>query len=141
MVIGLTGLTSESGGFTIQQDRVLKLEIPTDLGDCEVVRRDFELLAGIAGQHPESLNALHKAAIVNDVPAVTRIANEIGLTEDRFAARGGGIFWAMIALAGAGLAYAAATGSGSSEHAPGPSQPPPEETVLGPSSSGSAGGT
>ena len=48
---------------------------------------------------------------------------------------------AMIVIAAVGLAYAVATSGAPSEPVAGPSQPPPEETVLGPSSSGSAGGT
>ncbi|MEY2517706.1 MAG: hypothetical protein QOJ89_5064 [bacterium] len=143
VVIGMTGLTTQSGGFTIKQDRVLSFPVPRDFASshCAVARRDFELLAEIAGKESESLGRLHKAAIENDPATATRIANEIGLTEERFVAEGGGVWTAMIVLAAVGLAYAAATSGGSSEPVSGPSQPPPEETVLGPSSAGSAGGT
>ena len=130
-VVGLTGLTVESGGFTIQTEQLLRLPVPNviDASHASSIRRDFELLAEIAAQYPDDFVRLHNAAAQSDLPAAARIAKQIGLTEDRFVRDGGGIWGAMIAIAAAGIAIAVLT-AGSSEHAPGPENPPPRETGI-----------
>jgi hypothetical protein len=123
-VIGLTGLPGESGGFRLMQERVVRFELPNAF-DSEIFRRDSELLAEIASQNAESFAYLHHCAIRNDFGEARRVANQIGLTEERFSAEGGG-FWVWIAAAAVFLAVAAA---GDSPPTPQPPEPPPEETT------------
>ena len=70
------------------------------------------MLLGIAKKNPDAFLELHNAALTNDVPTATRIANEIGLQEERFYAEGGGM-WGWIVLAGVVIAVAALTTSDS----------------------------
>jgi hypothetical protein len=124
-VIGLTGLARESGGFPVVQERLVRFELPPAF-DSEIFRRDSELLAEIASQNAESFAYLHDCAIRNDFGEARRIANQIGLTEERFSAEGGGM-WIFIAAAAVFLAVAV---TGDSPPTPQPPEPPPEETPI-----------
>lgn len=128
-VVGLTGLKVQSGGITVQFDQVLRLPMPATL-DLAAARRDFELLAQMAGEYPEDVRRLHAAAVRSDMATATRIAREIGLTEERFVGDGGGIWGAMITIAAVGLALAAIDAALPPDHAPGPEDPPPERTPI-----------
>ncbi len=127
-IIGLTGLTTESGDFTLHHERVVRFAVPTsiDRRHAEMIRRDSELLAEIAGKYADELGALHNAAARGDFPAAGRIARDIGLTEERAVAEGGGM-WGWIALAAVGIGIAILAQSGE-DHAPGPPDPPPAPT-------------
>ncbi len=123
VVIGLTGLEAESGDVTISQEQIFRIAMPTSIGSrhIELMQRDCEILAGIAREHPETLATLHNAALNSDFRTANRLANEIGLREERFYAEGGGM-WGWIVAAGI-VFLAAAAFSGDS---PPPPQPPPE---------------
>ena len=51
-IIGLVGLSGESGGFRLEQERVVRFALPDDYGagHCQTLRRDLELLTQIAGE-------------------------------------------------------------------------------------------
>ena len=140
-VVGLTGLTVESGGFTVQHEQVLRIPVPSgvDRAHFSTIQRDFELLAQVAGEYPDDFARLHNAAVESDFRTAARIAGEIGLTEDRFVRDGGGIWGAMITIAAIGIAYVVLTG-GSTDTVPAPPQPPPPETDPIPSDVGAPGG-
>jgi hypothetical protein len=91
-----------------------------------MIRRDSALLAEIAGSYADELGALHNAAVRGDSPTAGRIARQIGLTEERAVAEGGGM-WGWIALAAVGIGIAILAQSGD-DHAPGPPEPPPAPT-------------
>jgi hypothetical protein len=127
-IIGLSGLTTQSGEFTLQHERVVHFAVPTvvDRRHSEMIRRDSALLAEIAGSYADELGALHNAAVRGDFPTAGRIARQIGLTEQRAVAEGGGM-WGWIALAAVGIGIAILAQSGD-DHAPGPPEPPPAPT-------------
>jgi hypothetical protein len=127
-IIGLTGLTTESGEFTLHQERVVRFAVPTavDRRHAEMIRRDSELLAEIAGNYADELGSLHNAAVRGDFPTAGRIAREIGLTEERAVAEGGGM-WGWIALAAIGIGIGILIQS-EDDQAPGPPEPPPAPT-------------
>jgi hypothetical protein len=129
-VVGLSGLVVESGGFRLVQEKVVRLALPAELDarQSEILQRDIGLLAEIAGRRPESLAYLHNAAVRNDVGEAKRIAGEIGLSEERFASEGGGI-WVAVGF----LAVIAIVILGSEpppEPTPAPENPPPERTPI-----------
>jgi hypothetical protein len=124
-VIGLTGLTTQSGEFTLHQERVVRFAVPPAVGrrHAEIIQRDSALLADVAANYADELGALHDAAMRGDFPTAGRIAEEIGLTEERALAEGGGM-WGWIALAAVGIGIALVVKS-DSDPAPGPQDPPP----------------
>jgi hypothetical protein len=129
-VVGLSGLVVESGGFRLVQEKVVRLELPAELDarQSEILQRDIRLLADIASQRPESLAYLHNAVVRNDLGEAQRIAGEIGLSEERFASEGGGV-WVAVGF----LAVIAIVILGSDpppEPTPAPENPPPERTPI-----------
>lgn len=130
-VLGLTGLSGQSRGVRVAQERVVRFELPAafDARHSEIFRRDSELLAEIASQHAESLAYLHNCAMRSDFGEARRIADEIGLTEERFSDEGGG-FWIWIAAAAVFIAVAAATDDSTPQPPSPPPEPPPEETPI-----------
>jgi hypothetical protein len=138
VVIGLTGLEAESGDVRISQEQIFRIAMPASIESrhIELMRRDCEILAGIAREHPHTLVTLHNAALNSDLRTANRLAGEIGLREERFYAEGGGM-WGWIIAAGVVL-LAAAAFSGDSPPAP-PPQPPPEPPP-GPTDAGTEAG-
>jgi hypothetical protein len=138
-VVGLTGLAGESGGVRVLQERMVKFELPAEFDEqhIEILRRDSELLAGLASRHGASLACLHNAPLRSDFAEARRIANEIGLSEERFEAEGGG-FWGWIAAAAVVFAIAVLA-PGDSSPPPPPPEPPPEPTRI-PDAGGSDAG-
>jgi len=130
--IGLSGLASESGGFQLAQERLVRFELPADfdVNHSEILRRDSELIMQLAGDNADSIACMQNAAVRNDFGEATRIANEIGLTEDRFNAEGGGFWWYIAGAAVVIGIYAATSGSGTHEPVPNPDPPPPETVIA-----------
>jgi len=140
VVIGLTGLEAESGDVKISQEQVFRIAMPASINSrhIELMQRDCEILAGIAKEHPNTLVTLHNAALNSDLRTANRLADEIGLREERFYTEGGG-FWGWIIVAGIAFLAAAAFSSDS----PSPPQPPPEpppDPSPGPGDAGTEGG-
>jgi hypothetical protein len=137
VVIGLTGLEAESGDVNISQEQIFRIAMPASINSrhIELLRRDCEILAGIARDHPHTLVTLHNAALNSDFPTANRLANEIGLREERFYAEGGGM-WGWIIAAGV-VFLAAAAFSGDSPPSP---PPPPPDPPPAPVDAGAEGG-
>lgn len=83
--------------------------IPTGKLDLAKVTKDCDLVKEIVSKHPEHLQSLlvavHRAMndSENRFGEVDRITKEIGLREDAFVSKGGGLIW-LIALAVLGAA-------------------------------------
>lgn len=60
VVIGLTGFGTEVDGVKVSREHFIRAELPQSIGreDVQVLRRDLELLSGIAEQHPDDFTAL-----------------------------------------------------------------------------------
>ena len=130
-VVGLSGLTVESGGFRLVEEKVVRLELPAELDvrQRDILEHDIRLLAEIASQRPESLAYLHNAAVRNDFGEARRIAGEMGLSEERFASEGGGI-WAVAAGFLAVVAIVVLASESPPDSTPAPENPPPERTPI-----------
>jgi hypothetical protein len=99
-IVGLTGLTSNSGGYTLHGERVIRIELPESY-DAERMKRlqkDFELIAGMIEQHPDDIAALHNAVLQQDSKRAGEIAAKVGLDEGKIVAQGGGA-WAAVGIA------------------------------------------
>jgi hypothetical protein len=131
LVVSLTGLEAESGDVQITHDHVFRVELPDtiDSKHVELLRRDCEIMAGVAMENPGSLMALHEAAVKSDFRTARRLVDELGLREERFYAEGGGM-WGWIVVAAVALAAAAAFSGDSPSPPQPPPQPPPEPTPL-----------
>ena len=135
-VVGLSGLSVERGGYSVQHDQILKLPLPSAYTQdrCERIRRDFEILAEVVAQYPDEFSRLHDAAMRSDFQTASQIAGQIGLTEDRFLHQGGG---ALEVAAGVAIVLLIVVlGSSRPSPAPAPPQPPPPETTLPPGDAG-----
>lgn len=135
-VVGLSGLTVERGGYSVQHDQILKVPLPAayERDRCDRIRRDFDILAEVVGQYPDEFSRLHEAAMRSDFQTASQIARQIGLTEDRFLHQGGG---ALEVAAGIAIVLLIVVlGSSGSEPTPAPPQPPPPETTLPPPDAG-----
>jgi hypothetical protein len=130
-IIGISGLSGESGGFRLAQEHVVRFELPADFhaGHCETFQRDLKLLTQIASDHSNDFAEFQNAAVRNDFHEASRIAERIGLTEERFQADGGG-FWIYIAAAAVVIGAYAAFGGSSSDTPPPPPPPPPDTTIV-----------
>jgi hypothetical protein len=77
---------------------------PRDFGipdtiDGARVKRDCEILAKLITDKPKAIPAIYHAALSGDAAAATKEINAIGLTEEAFAAQGGGLWHLLILLA------------------------------------------
>jgi hypothetical protein len=78
--------------------------------DADKLLKDCETLCQIAQRDPEKLQQLLAAMNPGDLEAPgdietgAEICRDIGLTEENFAAAGGGLWWIFAVLAGAALA-------------------------------------
>jgi hypothetical protein len=100
-VIGLTGLEAQSGGLGIVMERFARVRLPERISseDVEVMRRDLEILAETAKEHRDRFAELQNSVLDHDLPTARRIADELGLTEEKIAARGGGQWKIIITTA------------------------------------------
>jgi hypothetical protein len=100
VVISLSGSDTEVDGVKISREQVFRAELPRSVSrqDIQVMRRDLELLAQIAEQHPDDFTDLHNAVLRQDFGTANRLAKKVGLSEEQFAAQDGGA--AKVAIAG-----------------------------------------
>ena len=100
-VIGLTGFETQSGGVGIVTERIARVRLPERMSneDVEVVRRDLEILAETVKDHGDRFLELQNAVLDHDLPTARRIADELGLTEEKMVARGGGQWKWIVASA------------------------------------------
>jgi hypothetical protein len=121
-VMALSGLKGKIGPFELSADHICRLALPKrfDRDHAKRLQRDFELLAAIAREHPQKIVEMQNAALHNDLPRTKRLADEIGLQEERFIREGGG--WLLAAIIAVIVAVAIAanqiTGSSTADEQP-----------------------
>jgi hypothetical protein len=100
-IVGLSGLASRSGGYLLNAERVIRIELPEsyDVDRMKRLQKDFELLAGMIADHPDEMAALQNAVLGQDQARARAIAVKVGLDEDKIVARGGGAWAAVGAIA------------------------------------------
>jgi hypothetical protein len=100
VIFGLTGFETTIDGVCVSADRTARLELPETFtpDHMERIRNDLAILADTAAQKPNEMMAFQNAVLTRD-PAAGRLADELGLTEEKMAANGGGLVWVVIAIA------------------------------------------
>jgi hypothetical protein len=104
-VFGLTGLRSNIDGIEVTTERLGHLRLPEKFTPehMERIRNDLAILAETAKEKPEEMAAFQNAVLAQD-PTVPQRADELGLTEEKMAARGGGALWVVVAVIAIGAA-------------------------------------
>ena len=97
-IVGLTGCEGTTGGFSVSTDRVVRLELPRQVTeyDLGVMQKDFELLASLLKDHPAEMVSFFNASLNHHVRTAFETAKRLGLREEQFIAKGGGIIWWIV---------------------------------------------
>jgi len=64
------------------------------------MQKDFEIVAELLKKHPKEMESLFNAIVQNNIEKAEKVADEIGLSEHRFAAQGGGLVWVVAGAIG-----------------------------------------
>ena len=70
---------------------------------------DAEMIASLFREHPKEITAIANHLASGQRAAATEIASKIGLTEEGFQEKGGGLWWYVIAFVGGFIIGYAAT--------------------------------
>jgi hypothetical protein len=91
-VVGITAVETQDSGVRVIGERTVRFDLPAlvNAEHVELMQKDFEIIAGLAKEHPEEMVDLHNAILNHDFPTAYRVANQIGLNEERLVAEGGG---------------------------------------------------
>jgi hypothetical protein len=92
LTIGLRGLRTMVGGVTIDRDHTVRMQLPPaiTLDDVAIMRQDLTELLRVASEQPDGVVELQNAAVRNDFATVTRVADQLRLTEKYLGQAGGG---------------------------------------------------
>jgi hypothetical protein len=107
-------------------ERFIRVDLPPTITaeHIEMMQRDLEMMAEIAQQYPKDMTELHHAVVRHDFHRAMQVARRVGLTEEQFAARGGGQVGVaaqiLVVLVVASLIMSGGSGEG---EAPTPAQP------------------
>lgn len=137
-VVGLSGLNSTVGGFSITRERIARVDVPAALSnsDLDAVQKDLEILTTMLSTRRTEFVSLSNAMLEQDVDQVTRLAQSLGLSEASFTERKGGLWGLVIVIA---IAAAVLLESDSPSPAPPPPPPPPAGASDGGAPDGGGG--
>ena len=123
VTFGISGIEQNVDGLDVKRESVARFTIPDKLTSehMEKVRQDLAILSEVAEKEPDKLLDLHNAIVAQD-PAAARIADEVGLTEQKMYGKGGGGVWVVVIVIAVGAALLL-------EHDTPPPTPPPPETL------------
>jgi len=77
-------------------------------GEIKKAQVDAEMIASLFRNHPEEITAMAKHMMAGQIAAAREIASTIGLKEETFQEKGGGLWWFLIVMTGTAiLTYAA----------------------------------
>ena len=99
----------EVGGLRAAQDITYRLGVPKSFTEEDLQRacRDYEIFGEIMRQQPEKMQQALNHALQGDMQRALEISAELGLKEEQFVAKGGGLPIAVIIIAvGAALLLA-----------------------------------
>ena len=98
-VIGLTGVETTIDGLGVSSEHLARLQLPAELTaeHMERMRNDLAILAETASTRADEWMEFQNAALARD-PKAVRLADELGLTESKMAAKGGGALWVVVAV-------------------------------------------
>ncbi len=143
LVIGLHGLSTTVGGVAIDRDHTVRMRLPTTitLDDVAVMRQDLAELLRVASDRPGGVVELQNAAVRNDLATVSRVAEELGLTERYLRQAGGGkVGELLIAAVIIGILIVASPSEPDPPPGPGPGPNPPPDVDAGGGDAGGDGG-
>ena len=124
-VASVTTTETLETGVTVSTDRYVQMDVPVSIDASHVLllQRDFEKIASIAAQHPNSMAEVHNAILNQDLSTARRVANQIGLNEESLRASGGDQLGVAAGILVVLVIYAIAT----SGH-----ETPPQPVIVGP---------
>jgi hypothetical protein len=101
VIIGLIGLEGSVGGVQVTRERLARLKLPENFtGEhIDVIQQDLSIMSGLVSQYPSEFLELQNAVLSQDLATARKLANDIGLSEEAFAARRGGIVLLIAAIA------------------------------------------
>jgi hypothetical protein len=126
-IIGVTGWQSSVGGVKVTKESFARLQLPESFtGEhVDVIQQDLSILNELIGQYPNEFLELQNAVMNQDFATARELAHNIGLSEEAFAARRGGIVLLVIAIAVAAALLL-------SSDSPTPPPPPPTSDAGAP---------
>jgi hypothetical protein len=98
LALGVTNVSHKLHDVDVSTDHLTRLQLPNRMSrqDVRRMQRDFEILAEALREHPTEMANLLEAHFRMDTKTSRRLAYDLGLSEEAFKARGGGILWAVV---------------------------------------------
>jgi len=97
VVIGVAGAVQPQSKFEVAAGRSVRVEIPEKFTAEHVAlaARDSEILAEILKRHPHEFSEIVSAVTAGKFKEAKEMAQKIGLTEENFVSKHGGM-WALV---------------------------------------------
>jgi len=101
LLIGVAGATQTQSKFEVASGKSVRVELPESFTAEHVAlaAKDSEILAEILRGHPREFGQIVTAVTAGKFAEAKKVAEGIGLTEDNFVKRGGGMWAVVIAIA------------------------------------------
>jgi hypothetical protein len=109
ITFGFTGIQNSVAGFSTNADLLAQIPLPSaiDPKDVGKICQDCDLFAATLRKSPQMFSKLIEALNHGKPQEAGTIAREMGLSEEQFARKGGGLYWLLIAaIVVAGVLYA-----------------------------------
>jgi hypothetical protein len=108
LILGMTGMEAQLGSFGTVNDASLKLRLPETFAPSDIKRiaRDCEVLKQKLDNDPGAMRELLTLVVGGRFAEARSVAEKLKLTEEDFAADGGGLIWLAVAAAAAVLLWA-----------------------------------
>lgn len=101
LTVGLVGATKTTNGVAASSDRTFRLEFPGEVDQAGIMRatRDIKTILDSLERAPEQHARLQNALLEQDLPTVFHLVDELGISEERLVAAGGGQAGVVIVIA------------------------------------------
>lgn len=107
LMLGITGMEGQLGGFSTVTDVLLKLQAPATFAPSDIKRiaRDCEVLKQRLDKDPGAMCEFLTLVVEGRFAEAHPLAKKLKLTEEDFAAQDGGLLWLAVAAAAAVLLW------------------------------------
>lgn len=101
LVIGSVGEPSPQRGFGIASGNSTRIEIPKNftLDQVQLATKDSEILGDILKNHPQEISQMIDSFSAGNLTEATKIAKNLGFSEQNFTSNGGGMWAVVIVIA------------------------------------------
>jgi hypothetical protein len=101
LTVSLEGSPFSADGLPASYRETVELQV-AQLGPSEMKKAqvDAEMIASLFREHPSEVTAIANHLVAGQTAAAREIASTIGLTEEGFQEKGGGLWWYLIAIVG-----------------------------------------